>query len=68
MSNEGPPIPPEVLPQIFEPFWRHAIGSDRQGLGLGLSICSQIVRAHHGTLSVTSDAAAGTTFTTRLPL
>jgi signal transduction histidine kinase len=66
--NEGEPIPAEALPKIFEPFWRHAIGRHRQGLGLGLSICSQIVRAHHGTLSVSSTAAAGTTFTARLPL
>lgn len=68
VSNEGEPIPPEALPKIFEPFWRHAIGSNRQGLGLGLSICSQIVRAHHGTLSVTSTKDNGTTFTARLPL
>lgn len=68
VSNEGEPIPPEALPKIFEPFWRHAIGSNRQGLGLGLSICSQIVRAHHGTLSVTSTKENGTTFTARLPL
>lgn len=68
VSNEGEPIPPEALPMIFEPFWRHAIGSNRQGLGLGLSICSQIVRAHHGTLSVTSTKEDGTTFTARLPL
>jgi signal transduction histidine kinase len=68
VSNDGEPIPAEVLPKIFEPFWRQAIGRHRQGLGLGLSICSQIVRAHNGTLSVTSDADHGTTFTARWPL
>jgi signal transduction histidine kinase len=68
VSNEGEPIPAEVLPHIFEPFWRHAIGRHRQGLGLGLSICSQIVHAHNGTLSVTSTKESGTTFTARLPL
>jgi len=68
VTNEGEPIPPEVLPNIFEPFWRHEIGRDRQGLGLGLSICSQIVRAHNGTLSVTSTRESGTTFTARVPL
>jgi signal transduction histidine kinase len=68
VSNDGEPIPAEVLPKIFEPFWRQAIGRHRQGLGLGLSICSQIVRAHNGTLSVSSDREHGTTFTVRWPL
>jgi hypothetical protein len=68
VSNDGEPIPPEVLPKIFEPFWRQAIGRHRKGLGLGLSICSQIVRAHNGTLSVSSDREHGTTFTARWPL
>jgi len=68
VSNEGEPIPAEALSKIFEPFWRHSIAPHRQGLGLGLSICSQIVRAHEGTLSVTSTRETGTTFTVRLPL
>jgi signal transduction histidine kinase len=68
VSNHGEPIPADVLPKIFEPFWRQAIGRHRQGLGLGLSICSQIVRAHNGTLSVSSDREHGTTFTARWPL
>lgn len=66
--NEGEPIPEAVQAKIFEPFWRRAIGSNREGLGLGLSICSQIIRAHSGTLSVTSTKDSGTTFTARLPL
>jgi signal transduction histidine kinase len=68
VTNEGEPIPAAVLPKIFEPFWRQSISSQRQGLGLGLSICSQIVRAHNGTLAVTSTAQDGTSFTVRLPL
>jgi hypothetical protein len=68
VSNDGEPIPAEVIPKIFGPFWRHAIGSHRQGLGLGLSICSQIVRAHSGTLAVISTKENGTTFTACLPL
>jgi hypothetical protein len=68
VSNYGEPIPAEILPKIFEPFWRQVIGRHRQGLGLGLSICSQIVRAHNGTLSVSSDREHGTTFTARWPL
>jgi signal transduction histidine kinase len=68
VANAGEAIPVEALSKIFEPFWRHSIAPQRQGLGLGLSICSQIVRAHNGTLSVTSTREAGTTFTVRLPL
>jgi signal transduction histidine kinase len=66
--NDGEPIPAESLPKIFEPFWRNSTSASRQGLGLGLHICSQIVRAHNGRLSVTSSATDGTTFTARLPL
>lgn len=66
--NNGEPIPPESIEKIFEPFWRHSTASHRQGLGLGLHICSQIVRAHGGALSVTSTAENGTQFTARLPM
>lgn len=66
--NAGEPIPLDSVDKIFEPFWRHSTSGDRQGLGLGLHICSQIVRAHGGTLSVTSTKDAGTKFTARVPL
>jgi signal transduction histidine kinase len=39
----------------------------RGGLGLGLYICREIVRAHEGTIAVTSDEPTGTTFTVCLP-
>lgn len=66
--NSGEPIPAESLSKIFEPFWRHSVSASRNGLGLGLHICSQIVSAHHGRISVTSTRASGTQFTARLPL
>lgn len=66
--NAGRPIPPESIGKIFEPFWRHSVSASRNGLGLGLHICSQIVHAHHGRISVTSTLADGTRFTARLPL
>jgi signal transduction histidine kinase len=66
--NDGDPIPLDSIPKIFEPFWRNSTSTSRQGLGLGLYICSQIVRAHKGTLSVVSAADGGTTFTARWPL
>jgi signal transduction histidine kinase len=66
--NGGEPIPPENIDKICEPFWRESLSGNREGLGLGLYICSQIVRAHGGTLSVTSSQESGTSFTARLPL
>lgn len=69
VHNTGAPIPATVLRTMFDPFKR---GVDRettrvQGLGLGLYIVDQIIKAHAGTVSVTSDLEAGTTFTVRLP-
>jgi len=66
--NAGEPIPSESINKIFQPFWRHSVSASRNGLGLGLHICSQIVRAHGGQISVTSTASHGTQFTARLPL
>jgi signal transduction histidine kinase len=66
--NSGEPIPAESLSKIFEPFWRHSVSASRNGLGLGLHICSQIVRAHQGQISVTSTRESGTQFIARLPL
>jgi signal transduction histidine kinase len=66
--NAGDPIPAESLGKIFQPFWRHSASAGRDGLGLGLHICSQIVQAHEGRISVTSSREHGTQFTARLPL
>ncbi len=67
VSNGGLPIPPTSPERIFEPFWRPADSKPAGGLGLGLHICSQIVRAHGGTLQVSSTLENGTCFTARLP-
>jgi signal transduction histidine kinase len=68
VKNHGPPIPPELMPVLFEPF-RTGAPEDRspRGLGLGLYIVQQIVLAHDGTIDVESTAPEGTTFTVRLP-
>ena len=66
--NAGEAIPSESIDKIFQPFWRHSVSANRNGLGLGLHICSQIVRAHKGSISVTSSREDGTRFTARLPL
>ena len=63
--NRGPPIPPAVLPHIFEPGRRGDARST--GLGLGLYIAQQIVVAHGGSIEARSTAEAGTSFTLVLP-
>ena len=65
VHNQGPPIPAEIMPRLFEAFERGT--ADRSGLGLGLYIAQQIVEAHGGSIEVRSDAASGTTFTVRWP-
>jgi two-component system sensor histidine kinase/response regulator len=63
--NGGTPIEPEILPEIFDPFRRGKTAG--AGLGLGLYIVREIVRAHAGTVKVGSNAHDGTTFTVTLP-
>jgi PAS domain S-box-containing protein len=69
VQNEGPPIPAETLPTVFDPFRR---GGERtpkraQNAGLGLYIAERIVTAHGGTIAVGSTEGEGTTFTVTLP-
>ncbi len=68
VSNQGDPIPANVLPFIFEPFRRAQEGrtSATANLGLGLYIARQIVISHGGTLDAHSDGGT-TTFAMRLP-
>ena len=70
VHNLGTPIPAERLPHIFDPFVRGREGSrsgSRSGLGLGLYITHEIVKAHGGTLQVRSTEAEGTCFWLNLP-
>jgi phosphoserine phosphatase RsbU/P len=68
VHNQGPPIPPEFMKYLFEPFRRIVVRSERsRGLGLGLYITEQIIRAHGGRVDVTSTVEQGTTFSVTLP-
>ena len=69
ITNDGKGIPPEILPRVFERFYRGdaAHNSATDGCGLGLSIAEWIARAHHGDIRIAS-AADRTTVTIRLPL
>lgn len=69
ISNEGRPIPSDVIPQLFEPFRRaeRERSGGRDGLGLGLFIARAIVEAHGGAVEVRSTGAGRTSFVVRLP-
>jgi two-component system, NtrC family, sensor kinase len=64
--DSGAGILPEHLPQVFDPFF--TTKPDGRGTGLGLSIVRDIVNAHGGSISVQSEAGAGTTFRVQMPL
>jgi signal transduction histidine kinase len=56
VRDDGEGIPPQDLPRVFEQFYQvEAHQSKREGLGLGLTICQEIVRAHGGSIQVHSD-------------
>ena len=69
VRDNGPAIPAEDLPHLFEPFFRgRNAASDVAGLGLGLPTARLIVEQYAGTLEVESDEVNGNSFTVRLPL
>jgi CheY-like chemotaxis protein/anti-sigma regulatory factor (Ser/Thr protein kinase) len=64
VTDTGKGIPETALPHIFEPFFT----TKPAGVGLGLSVCNEILRRYEGTLEVSSQVGMGTTFVARLPL
>ncbi|MEV4629597.1 ATP-binding protein [Micromonospora sp. NPDC049523] len=69
VADDGSGIAPDALPHVFDRFWRadSARGRGTGGSGLGLAITRQIVTDHGGTIVVTSELGAGTTFRIVLP-
>lgn len=64
VSDDGPGIPPEDLPHVFDRFYK---SSDSGGMGLGLSIAKYLVEAHGGRISAESQGGSGTTISFVLP-
>ncbi|MFI9271632.1 sensor histidine kinase [Kitasatospora sp. NPDC052896] len=69
VSDDGPGVPPELVPLVFERFVRADQSRTRStgGTGLGLAIVHAVVTAHGGTVTLTSPQAGGTTVTVTLP-
>jgi signal transduction histidine kinase len=66
VHNEGPVVPSELAPHLFQPFRKGREGKT-EGLGLGLFIAKSIAVAHGGSIEFQSTQKQGTTFLVRLP-
>lgn len=69
VSDDGPGIPDEQKPRVFDMFYSGAnkIADSRRSLGLGLSLCKTIVTAHGGEIDLSDHLPNGTIFTFTLP-
>jgi two-component system CheB/CheR fusion protein len=67
--DKGPGISAEKLPRVFERYYQvDSSGSQYSGLGLGLYICSEIIKKHDGQIGVESELGKGSTFWFTIPL
>ena len=69
VEDDGPGIPANDLPHIFEPFYRGHVAREQQieGSGIGLSLVKHVVDAHGGVIRVSSPNGRGSRFTLLLP-
>ena len=64
IQDNGPGIPPDLLPRLFEPY----VTTKHKGTGLGLAIVKKIVEEHAGHLSARNSEAGGAMLSIRFPL
>jgi len=70
VADTGPGIPQEALPHLFEYFYRYRdeTRTAAQGTGIGLAVCREMVKLHHGEIGVESAPGKGSVFTVLLPM
>jgi signal transduction histidine kinase len=72
VRDEGPGIPPDAIPHLFERFYRvpgiDVRSGSQTGLGLGLFLSQAIVLRHGGRIDVDTEVGRGSTFSVALPL
>lgn len=64
--DDGPGIPKEILPSIFDPFY--TTKRPGRGTGLGLSICKSVMKEHSGSVEAANASDGGAVFTVTLPM
>ena len=69
VADEGPGIPEDQKPHVFDLFWsgNNLTGDSRRGLGLGLALCQSIMKAHSGTITVRDNTPRGAVFELTFP-
>ena len=67
VEDDGPGIPDDDVPRLFDRFWHARRGSEQAGTGLGLAIAKGIVQAHGGSIWVETQIGSGSTFKFSLP-
>jgi len=68
VKDQGIGIGPEIIPHIFDRFYRIEKNTENlfSGIGLGLAITNQVIKQHNGRISVQSESGQGSTFSVRL--
>ena len=70
VEDNGPGIPDNMKPHIFEMFYtgQNQVTDGRRGIGLGLALCKSIVEAHGGSIILSDNTPTGCCFTFSLPV
>jgi signal transduction histidine kinase len=67
VEDQGPGVPPEDVPHLFERFFRGRAAGVTPGSGLGLAIAKNLARLHGGDITLKSSPGQGSIFTLNLP-